>query len=386
MNLHSELAGLLNLSLGNEFRTFLNFKTVMSRILFSTASFGVGLLKLIFRLMGLVKSVDTVFYKVDMLGDWLMAEPAIRLLIDKYKDENCLLVVSEETRAYRLWRPLAVTTIELPVEPVGIGWRWQISRLRRGYLIVKFCVRYRCGKLISLRHNKDVVKRFVFSHLDADVVIENTESIEEYARILKNIPKEIIRHWLVLNRIGMGIREPSMILPNLGRAKSQGNYVVFGLYGSRPIRDWPMEYWAELIAKIFFEIVDIQIWVSPSQVCRATQFVKSLTECDRKRVTVCTGSISKLHNAVMNAKCIVSVETFTAHLAVAVDAPAVLLIGGGHYGEFAPWISSARQIWVSNYLPCFNCNWSCSRQGAECITHITPGIVADAISRINLKL
>lgn len=358
-------------------------KTVMSRVLFFIASCGVGLLKLIFRLLGLVKRVDVVFYKVDMLGDWLLAEPAIGLLIDKYKGANCLLVVSEETRAYRLWRPLAVTTIELPVEPVGVGWRWQMSRLRRGYLIVKFCVRYRCGKLISLRHSEDVVKRFVFSHLDVDVVIQNTELVDEPSRILKNIPKEIIRHWLVLNRVGMGIPEPSMILPNLGRAKSRENYVVLGLYGSRPIRDWPVEYWAELIAKILSEFVDIQIWVSPSQVSRAAQFVKSLNECDGKRVTVCTGSISKLYNAVMNAKYIVSVETFTAHLAVAVDAPAVLLIGGGHYGEFAPWISSARQIWVSHYLPCYNCNWSCSRERVECITHIAPEVVADAISRIN---
>ena len=64
---------------------------------------------------------------------------------------------------------------------------------------------------------------------------------------------------------------------------------------------------------------------------------------------------------------------------VASGTPGVALLGGGHFGCVAPWSKNVSFTWLSKPLPCFHCEWLCSRAENECLTTIRPAAIADAL-------
>jgi ADP-heptose:LPS heptosyltransferase len=86
--------------------------------------------------------------------------------------------------------------------------------------------------------------------------------------------------------------------------------------------------------------------------------------------------------AVGRAELVLTVETATAHLAAALDRPAIVLIGGGHFGQFGPWRRSARQVWLTHPMDCFGCNWRCIHPEPYCLTRISSDAVRDAIAQV----
>jgi ADP-heptose:LPS heptosyltransferase len=99
-------------------------------------------------------------------------------------------------------------------------------------------------------------------------------------------------------------------------------------------------------------------------------------------VAIRSGTLSELAGAVGAATLVLAVDTFATHLAVASDVPTVCLIGGGQFGDFGPWQRSPRQRWISNPLPCFGCNWQCTRTRVECLQDIAPSMIVSAIEAV----
>jgi ADP-heptose:LPS heptosyltransferase len=85
---------------------------------------------------------------------------------------------------------------------------------------------------------------------------------------------------------------------------------------------------------------------------------------------------------IARARCVLTVESAAAHLATALDRPAVVLTGGGHFGWFAPWGEGRRQRWVHHPLDCFGCSWVCRRPRVECLEELPPAAVAVAITEV----
>lgn len=74
-------------------------------------------------------------------------------------------------------------------------------------------------------------------------------------------------------------------------------------------------------------------------------------------------SLSDLVGIIKNAKLLISNDTSAIHIAMAVQTPAVCILGGGHFGRFLPYPSELVDInQVAAYHPmnCFNCDWKCS--------------------------
>ena len=78
-------------------------------------------------------------------------------------------------------------------------------------------------------------------------------------------------------------------------------------------------------------------------------------------------------------------ETATAHLAVALGKMVVAVLGGGHFGYFAPWSHTTKQLWISHPLPCFNCNWNCRYPTPHCLDGIAADFVVRELKRIALE-
>jgi ADP-heptose:LPS heptosyltransferase len=74
----------------------------------------------------------------------------------------------------------------------------------------------------------------------------------------------------------------------------------------------------------------------------------------------------------------VGAETGLAHMACAVAAPHVVLIGGGHFGRFMPYSPLTTVVCLP--LDCFGCNWRCRHEVPHCIQGIDPGILVQALS------
>lgn len=93
-------------------------------------------------------------------------------------------------------------------------------------------------------------------------------------------------------------------------------------------------------------------------------------------------SLGDLAELLRGADAVISNETSAVHIGAAVRTPVVCVMGGGHYGRFAPYnVEEAEDtppplLIAVKPMPCFGCNWHCihphgKREPVKCIRDIT---------------
>jgi len=72
-------------------------------------------------------------------------------------------------------------------------------------------------------------------------------------------------------------------------------------------------------------------------------------------------TLPQLIELIANATLIISNETSAIHIAAATQTPAVCILGGGHFGRFAPYPEYMfnKPICVYEKMDCYYCNWNC---------------------------
>ncbi len=326
---------------------------------------------------GRTRRVDLLIYKVDRLGDWLLAEPTLRRLVAATQQRGGSVVIwaSRDTAPVRAWRPLpcAVETLAFEVT----GWR---ARLRRTCAVVRLLATYRADTFISLRHAPDPVRDFVLKSVSA----RHRHALSW--RIVPGepdiVPHEIRRHHFVLTGAGLAPADPRELLPQLsGNPVPAPTRIVLAPFSSAAIKDWPDSQWVAVAAALPARARNWEIWVGPDQWARAEALAILLRRAvGHAAVTVHSGSLEALTSALASAALVLTVDTLAAHLATALDAPMVALLGGGQFGDFAPWRRSERQHWLFHRLPCYHCSWQCTQSRNECLQQITPAQVVAAAS------
>src|SRR5208283_762978 len=320
-------------------------------------------------LLARTRSVDVIIYKVDRLGDWLLAEPAIARIVSATRAKGGTVVVwaGRESAAYREWR-----RPDFEVETVSLEPRGLVAKLLRACAIMRLLAVYRARALVCLRHTPEPVRDFVLSHACA-------EGIHALSRRLASgppdgVPHEIARHFAILAGLGMEPADVRDLLPRLpGRVRPPARRVVLAPFSSATIKDWRDESWCDVVAGLADRGFQFEIWVSADQMGRAEGLARRLEErAGGLKVAARSGKLAELADAVGSASLVLTVDTFAAHLAAAMDAPMVCAIGGGLYGDFGPWSNSWRQRWVTHEVPCFGCGWRCSRPRVECLEDIRP--------------
>jgi hypothetical protein len=327
-------------------------------------------------------------YKVDRLGDFVLALGAIRAIADIAGEENCLLFHGSAAAEIAQLEFPRLAKVEVPCLD---GKLW-VTRRNLEAVMSREIVAAGVDQLICLRHfralfdeialqmipatevwtvrNSPLYKldyELVRRRYEGDVVIERPAN-EDNDSLCEDIRchQSLLQHWAGYFFAGRDIR------PRLQRPPVERRPVLtLAPFGSDRLRDLPPESVAACSVH-FREAggLELELLSPPGAIDRYEGYARRLMEHGAKASIRVTKTSEDLIEAIHSSAALLTTETATAHIAVALDHPLVCPLGGGHFGYFAPWRRSDRQVWVTHNLPCFNCNWSCPHSEPYCITRI----------------
>ncbi len=145
------------------------------------------------------------------------------------------------------------------------------------------------------------------------------------------------------------------------------NYVILVPGSNEFGRRWPLEGYKTLAEK--FAGVGFNVLIVGHVFDNFTWPVFSQTE-DGAQITNLTGktSLPDLLYLLKNAALVVSNDTGTAHLAIGLGAPTVVLVGGGHFSSFFPYppnLTPSTTRFISYKMPCYHCFWRCTKRDSK---------------------
>jgi len=76
-------------------------------------------------------------------------------------------------------------------------------------------------------------------------------------------------------------------------------------------------------------------------------------------------SLPELLDIMRGAALVVSNDTGPAHLSIAIGAPTLVIVGGGHFGSFVPYPATVRPAnarFVFQEMACYHCFWRCPKR------------------------
>ncbi|QYY37391.1 glycosyltransferase family 9 protein [Ruficoccus sp. ZRK36] len=331
------------------------------------------------------RAYKRVIFKPDRLGDLLLSSASIRAACGNHPPEQCLLIVSEVAE------PLA--EILLPGFP-----RLAIPFDCRPRKEQEKCAKIRaqlsaiaCDELICLRHQRSDFFSLCLSWIQAKSIhalaLPSSQD-EDWLRKsesgwLKPLvftppttptqPTELYRHLAVLSQISPAPANVEALLPQMPAPEDTNATLIVSPLGSEPIRDIPPELLLQLVAPFTADRIDLlRLCGSPSQENKLTELAAFLREKrpDLKTEVSCRASLKAFVEQVGQAHAVVSTDTFTAHLATALDKRAFIVLAGGQFGQWGPWTRSARQVWLHHRLPCYGCDWECPYPVPRCVHEI----------------
>lgn len=335
-------------------------------------------------------------FKVDRIGDFVLATGAIRRLLAGHGEENCLLVVSDtvaELAAREFPRTPRVT-----VPPHAIGLLREIAWIRRA--VRPKLGEYHFEQLICLRHQRSLYRDLLLTWIKADRWIGL--SAEAPARRSLNLAddftlperypradgsgcsRDLLAHRLVVAEAMGAAVSPAEIHPRLTVPPGDpGRDVLVFPFSSDPVRNYPASMLAEALGRVRFN-GPLVLSGTAAQRPPLEELARLTRAAGASDVQVDTDESSPLAlvDRVAHARLVLSMDSAAAHIATALDRPAVIILGGGEWELMSPWGPRRRQRWVFHPLPCFNCSWRCQFDRTLCLTDIPPATVTQAINDV----
>jgi ADP-heptose:LPS heptosyltransferase len=174
----------------------------------------------------------------------------------------------------------------------------------------------------------------------------------------------------------------SEVLP-FQRFSDPGRNIVISPFGSAPIRDIPMQILCRTIEIAFSNLEEpVLLMGTTQQEGRLLLIAKALEQKISQIEICCRLSVNDYIDTIGKARLVITAETATAHIATAYDRPTLVVLGGGHYGQFGPWRRSSRQQWITHRMDCEGCNWNCRYSTPLCLTGIPNSQAEEAIDCI----
>ena len=339
--------------------------------------------------------------KVDRLGDAVLSLGAIRALLRHFGAAECLLIVSRP--AEPLFAAEFPDVARLAV-PLTLDHRQMLVDGRRER--ARFS-EFASSEVICLRHQRGDWEELILSWLGADrtYAIDGTElgrpsrwhRTFTYGPVVSAAAAgdperesttcgELDRHRRLVSAVLRRAVTNSEILPALHElpADKARKQIVATPFGTSPVRNIPSTLLlASLRALRRYSSTPISLYGDLSQQAGLQRLVAAARAAGIQGIASPPPvTVVEYMRSVAAAEAVVSAETATAHLAIASDRPTLVVMGGGHYGEFGPWMKSDRQIWLSQSMDCFGCNWLCRHPEPFCLTRISETAINEAVKRL----
>ena len=163
------------------------------------------------------------------------------------------------------------------------------------------------------------------------------------------------------------------------RELKRKSYYVFSLGANKKYREWPYKYYAKIAQKIHKKTGWLGLICGAENEFHLGENIKKLCDAPLQNYAGQT-TLSELTSLLAKSQILISNETGTVHIANAVGTPTVCILGGGHFGRFAPYpeLSGQTNLLKVAYhkMPCYGCDWKCvyhikEEDPAPCISNIS---------------
>ena len=168
--------------------------------------------------------------------------------------------------------------------------------------------------------------------------------------------------------------------------ESGAPYIVLNPGSNEYGRRWPFDSYATVARQLMARGFRIAVIGSASESPPAKTWDSLRAEAaiiDLIGVT----SLPELLDVLKGAAGVITNDTGPAHLAIALGAPTVVIVGGGHFGSFVPYPaialpSNARFVW--KHMDCYHCFWRCHLRTSDfdsfpCVAGVTENQVIEAL-------
>lgn len=336
-------------------------------------------------------------FKVDRIGDFVLALGALRQLVRHYGPDGCRLVVSQVVAPLAAAEFPDVPRWEVPPEASGV-WR-EIRPLRRR--LAPAWAEETFTDLVCLRHPRSTWRDVSLQWIHAatwqglDVRPEpKSVCASNHPQFPPDYPavaaqpwcRELAAHRLVVERATNRPADWNMIRPRLQSLSTRaGGDWVFCPFGGSELRDYPADHWVAAWRHAALPNAPVHVLGPRSRTTDLERLAARLrSEANHAEVAVATDlPLPEFVRRIGHSRGVITVESAAAHLATALDKPAVVVTGGGHFGRFAPWGDGVIQHWVTHSLDCFGCDWHCRHPQVRCLTELPAVAVADALRALS---
>ena len=166
---------------------------------------------------------------------------------------------------------------------------------------------------------------------------------------------------------------------NIQELKRKSFYIL-SLGANKKYREWPYKNYAKIAQKIHKKTGWLGLICGAENEFDLGEHIKKLCDAPLQNYSGQT-TLPELACLLVKSQLLISNETGTAHIAHAVGTPTVCILGGGHFGRFAPYPELSGKInnlnVVYHKMPCYGCDW-------ECVYHIKEEEPAPCISNISV--
>lgn len=347
--------------------------------------------------------------KLDRLGDFVLALSAIRLLLAYYGEKDCLLVISPAAEPLACREFPHTPRLLLPAS-LGHG-RTLIAAAKYRRQLSS----YAFERVICLRHHRWDYDEVVLAWMSAREHVRIEDGFTQRARpewrtfafrepggiewrsqtrasdvsdwdgSRERLCDELAKHHCLVE-IATG-RKVAVheVLPSLDAAsvRYHGGIVVTPM-GSEAIRDIPLDLLRDGLRAIRQRCTSVVYLTGTPEQASALDQLAAYLQARGLDGLVCRSDLNfnDYLNLVGGARLVLTADTATAHLATALDRPAIVLLGGGHFGQFGPWHRSPRQVWLFNPVDCYHCDWRCVHPEPICLTKIPSERIREAVGRL----
>ena len=338
--------------------------------------------------------------KPDAIGDFILATGCIRLRARELSEKNLVIAVRADVA------PLAKAQFpEAEVIPLRLREKRRLLNLATVNVINCLPVWLR---LMTLRADAAVCLRSMRAYLHTitfylprakrRIACENLllanpcmrrPAVENFVRsafkptlipypALGRLPTDLEANRLVAEEILQRMVSDEEILPALKppREVSAKNHWLLCPFSSTKSKDYPAEAWAEALKLLDHERADapLHLATGPSQADRLQDFARTLQSACITNVHLTPPvPLPDFLQSIAEARLVLTVDTAAAHLACALDTPAVIVSAGQHPGVYAPYSKNGRQKWLLPPNDLLKGEW---RQ------HLNPEKVADCVREV----